>query len=62
MTTAKTNAERQKEWRQRRIELRQARTEQGLKRIELWAHPDDWEAIKKCAEKLQRKRAKLAHL
>ena len=42
--------------------LRQARTGQGLKRLELWAHPDDWEAIKKCAEKLQRKREKLAHL
>ena len=49
--TAKTTTERVKK-------LRQARTEQGLKRIELWAHPDDWEAIKKCAEKLQRKRAK----
>ena len=58
MSPAKTNAERQYEWRQRQIELRQARTEQGLKRLELFAHPDDWPDIKKCAEKLQRKRAK----
>jgi hypothetical protein len=32
----------------------------GLKRLELYAHPEDWPAIKALAEKLQRRRAKLA--
>lgn len=49
MTTAKTNAERIAALRQRRADL-------GLTRLELYAHPDDHEAIKELAEKLQRKR------
>ncbi|MFO0454288.1 MAG: hypothetical protein ACK52I_37500 [Pseudomonadota bacterium] len=36
--------------------LRAAREALGLKRLELYAHPDDWPAIKALAEKLQRKR------
>lgn len=40
--------------------MRAARDALGLKRLELYAHPEDWPAIKALAEKLQRKRAKLA--
>ena len=40
--------------------LRAARDALGLKRLELYAHPEDWPAIKALAEKLQRKRARLA--
>ena len=40
--------------------MRAARDALGLKRLELYAHPDDWPAIKALAEKLQRRRAKLA--
>ena len=40
--------------------LRLARDALGLKRLELYAHPEDWPAIKALAEKLQRKRARLA--
>lgn len=38
--------------------LRADRDAMGLKRLELYAHPDDWPAIKALAEKLQRRRAK----
>jgi hypothetical protein len=38
--------------------MRAARDALGLKRLELYAHPEDWPAIKALAEKLQRKRAK----
>ena len=38
--------------------MRAARDALGLKRLELYAHPDDWPAIKALAEKLQRRRAK----
>ena len=38
--------------------LRKDRAALGLKRLELYAHPDDWPAIKTLAEKLERKRAK----
>ena len=40
--------------------MRAARDVLGLKRLELSAHPEDWPAIKALAEKLQRKRARLA--
>jgi hypothetical protein len=40
--------------------MRAARDALGLKRLELYAHPEDWPAIKAVAEKLQRRRAKLA--
>ena len=40
--------------------LRSARDALGLKRLELYAHPDDWPAIKALAEKLHRRRAKVA--
>jgi len=38
--------------------LRKRRLIEGLARLELWAHPDDHEAIKEAAAKLQRKREK----
>jgi ribosomal protein L18E len=38
--------------------LRQHRKEAGLKRLELYAHPDDHAALKALAERLQRKRLK----
>jgi hypothetical protein len=53
MNAAKTTAERV-------AKLRADRDALGLKRLELYAHPEDWPAIKALAEKLQRKRAKLA--
>lgn len=53
MSPAKTTAERV-------AALRTARDALGLKRLELYAHPEDWPAIKSLAEKLQRRRAKLA--
>jgi hypothetical protein len=52
-TAAKTTAERV-------AKLRADRDALGLKRLELYAHPEDWPAIKALAEKLQRKRARLA--
>jgi hypothetical protein len=48
---AKTTAERVQALRQRRVD-------QGLVRLELYAHPDDHAAIKALAERLQRKRLK----
>jgi len=53
MNAAKTTSERV-------AQMRAARDALGLKRLELYAHPDDRPAIKTLAEKLQRKRAKLA--
>jgi hypothetical protein len=48
--TAKTTAERQRA-------LRQARADAGLVEVRgVWLHPDDHEAIKTLAAKLQRKR------
>ena len=52
MSAAKTTAERV-------AALRAARDAMGLKRLELYAHPEDCPAIKALAEKLQRRRAKL---
>jgi hypothetical protein len=46
---AKTTTERVQELRQRRELL-------GLTRLEIYVHPDDHEAIKALAAKLQRKR------
>jgi hypothetical protein len=51
MSAAKTTANRVRE-------LRERRSEQGLTRLELYAHPDDHEPIKRYASKLQRKRQK----
>ena len=53
MSAAKTTTERV-------AALRAARDALGLKRMELYAHPEDWPAIKALAEKLQRRRARLA--
>lgn len=39
--------------------MRADRDALGLKRLELYAHPDDWPAIQALAKKLARKRAKL---
>ena len=58
MSAAKTNAERQRDFRQRKIDERKGQESQGLKCLELYAHPDDWPAIKAVAEKLHRKRQK----
>lgn len=52
MSPAKTTSERVQA-------MRVARDALGLKRLELYAHPEDWPQIKALAEKLQRKRAKL---
>ena len=51
MNAAKTTSERVQA-------MRAARDALGLKRLELYAHPDDKPAIKALAEKLARKRAK----
>lgn len=51
MSPAKTTSERV-------AKMRADRDALGLKRLELYAHPDDWPAIKAFAEKLARKRAK----
>jgi hypothetical protein len=40
--------------------LRKRRQETGLTRLEMYAHPDDHQAIKEAATKLQRKREKAA--
>jgi hypothetical protein len=53
MNAAKTTSERV-------AKLRADRDALGLKRLELYVHPDDWAAIKMLAEKLRRKRAKLS--
>lgn len=53
MSAAKTTSERVQA-------MRAARETLGLRRLELYAHPDDWPAIKALAERLARKRAKLA--
>ena len=52
--TAQTPAERKDSERQRR-------TESGQSRLELWAHPDDHEAIKAYAAKLAKKRNRGTH-
>jgi hypothetical protein len=51
VSPAKTTSERV-------AKLRADRDALGLKRLELYAHPEDWTAIKALAERLQRKRAK----
>ena len=43
---------------QRVAKLRAARDALGLKRLDVYAHPDDHTAIKTLADKLQRKRTK----
>ena len=48
MNAAKTASERV-------AKLRADRDALGLKRLELYAHPEDWPAIKELAEKLQRR-------
>jgi len=52
MNAAKTVAERVQK-------LRDDATTLGLKRRELYAHPEDWPDIKALAEKLARRRARL---
>lgn len=52
MNAAKTTSERVQK-------LRADRDALGLKRLELYAHPEDWPAIQALAKKLARKRAKL---
>ena len=38
--------------------LRAARDAQGLRRLELYVHPDDWPTIKALADRLAKRRAK----
>ena len=38
--------------------MRAAREAQGLRRLELYAHSDDWPAIKALADRLAKRRAK----
>lgn len=45
---------------QRTQALRERRAELGLTRLEVYAHPDDHEQIKKLAARLRRKREKAA--
>ncbi len=45
---------------ERMAALRKRRQEEGLTRLELWVHPDDHDAVKEAAAKLQRKRDKAA--
>jgi len=47
---------------QRVEKLRAARDALGLRRLELYAHPEDWPPIKALAEKLQRKRARTTRM
>mgnify|MGYP000069475287 CR=1 FL=1 len=44
---------------QRVQKLREERARLGLKRLELYVHPDDWDQVKVLAARLQRKREKL---
>ena len=53
MNAAKTTSERV-------AKLRADRDALGLKRLELYAHPDDWDKIKACAFVLNMKRTKAA--
>ena len=53
MSPAKTTAERV-------AKLRLERDALGLRRLELYAHPDDWPAIKALADRLAKRRAKMA--
>lgn len=45
---------------QRVQKLREERARLGLKRLELYVHPDDWDQVKALASRLQRKREKSA--
>jgi hypothetical protein len=38
--------------------MRAARDALGLRRLELYAHPDDWPAIKALADRVAKRRAK----
>ena len=51
--TAKSNAERQAEWRARILAG-------GYKIINVWCHPDDTERLKRYAERLRKQREKEA--
>lgn len=53
MSPSKTTAERVAAMRERAAAA-------GLRRLELYAHPDDWPAIKALAEKLHRRRGRAA--
>ena len=55
MSAAKTNAERQREFRQRKATEQQATEVRGI-----FAHPDDHQQIKDEAAKIARRRTRLA--
>lgn len=52
------DAEEPKTTAERVRKLRDERSRLGLKRLELYVHPEDWGQVKTLAAKLQRKRAK----
>jgi hypothetical protein len=45
-----------KKWGEYKAAERAKRTEVGLKRLELWAHPLDWPAIKRYVGRLMKRR------
>jgi len=47
-----------KQAKNRMAALRQRREAEGLKRLDLWAHPDDHAAIKAAAAEIAAKRAR----
>lgn len=55
MSAAKTNAERQRAFRERKAAEQQATEVRGI-----YAHPDDHAEIKEAAAKISRRRARLA--
>ena len=55
MTTAKTNAERQRDFRQRKVTEQQATEVRGI-----FAHPEDHAEMKDAAAKIARKRQRAA--
>ncbi len=42
--------------------MQERATALGLKRLEIYAHPEDWVAIKALAAKLQKRREKVANM
>lgn len=51
---------RQAQTAQRVAALRERRAQAGLARLELWAHPEDHAAIKAAAQRLAKRRNKVA--
>jgi hypothetical protein len=56
MTTAKSNAQRQAEWRLRQAAERKAHREQGLRAVTVWICPDDVAKLNACVARLNRQK------